>query len=72
MTADVYSPQKNYACHVYVVLSVEKLIHWTSPTLVGRPSSLPNAPDHRTGANDARYETDALSPGSVHPVCSAC
>ena len=30
-----------------------------------------NAPDHRPGAYDARYGTEALSPGSVHPVCSA-
>ena len=30
----------------------------------------PNDPDHRR-ADDVRYGTDALPPGSVHPFCSA-
>src|SRR5205814_8623989 len=33
--------------------------------------SPPNAPDQRPRATDARNETDTLSRGSLHPVCSA-
>jgi hypothetical protein len=32
---------------------------------------MPNVPDHRARANDARLETAARSRDSVHPVCSA-
>ena len=36
-----------------------------------RGEMMPNDTDHRPGAPDARHETEALLPGSVHPFCWA-